>query len=760
MTRKDTRNASVLRGSAPFIAVLTVLIALAALAQTRGAGQGSGKPDVGLVSPSVSATLVAQERPVLPGGGTAPHAPSARLHRRGLGARAIVPENPLYLQAVTYFSGGQGPMSVAVADVNGDGKPDLVVANACPITGCSNSEAVGVLLGNGDGTFLAAVTYGSGGVTAYGLGSVAIADVNGDGKPDIVVTNACGVDSNCTSGSVGVLLGRGDGTFMPAVAYGSGGYFDTSVAVADVNGDGKPDIVVANDCADMSCSGNCVVGVLLGRGDGTFMPAVAYGSGGSFDRSVAVADLNGDGKPDVVGATGGSSVVVLLGNGNGTFQPAVAYDAGGASLSVAVADVNGDGKADLLVGNFGGKVAVLLGNGDGTFQSAASYPSGGSASVSVVATDVNADGKPDVLAANVCSEPVNCSSGSVGVLLGNGNGSFEAAIVYGSGGQQASSIAAADLNGDGRPDVLVTNFSSNRVGVLMNNAGTPPTTITLASSVNPAALKQVVAYTATVTSQSGGTVTGTVTFQDAGSPIATVALAGNQAACSTSYNVVGAHSITATYSGDLNNAGSTSAPLTEYIGSFPVSSLTVLTTSMSPSLIGQPVTFTATVKPRDSRYGAIPDGELVTFYDGPTALGSVALAGGTAAYTTASLSAKTHTIKATYVGDSIFKPSTGFVTQVVNKYTTTTTLTSSPNPSHSGQAVTFTAKVTSTGPVPTGKVKFLDGTLAIGSATLSGGVAKLTKSTLAVGTHPITAEYLSDAFSAKSTSAVVNQVVQ
>jgi len=184
---------------------------------------------------------------------------------------------------------------------------------------------------------------------------------------------------------------------------------------------------------------------------------------------------------------------------------------------------------------------------------------------------------------------------------------------------------------------------------------------------------------------------------------------------------------------------------------------TVVSTSGSPSLVGQSVTFTAMVT---STHGAIPDGELVTFYDGMAALASLPLSSGTAAYTTSSLPAKTHTIKATYAGDPTFKPSTGFVTQVVNKYPTTTSLTSSPNPSHSGQAVTFTAQVTSTGPAPTGKVKFLDGTLAIGTATLSGGVAKLTKSTLAVGTHPITARYLGDTVSSTSTSSVVNQVVQ
>jgi len=121
---------------------------------------------------------------------------------------------------------------------------------------------------------------------------------------------------------------------------------------------------------------------------------------------------------------------------------------------------------------------------------------------------------------------------------------------------------------------------------------------------------------------------------------------------------------------------------------------------------------------------------------------------------------KTHTIRATYPGDTVFQSSTGSVSQVVEGYTTTTSLSSSPNPSQFGQAVTFTATLTSAGPQPTGKVKFLDGTLAIGSATLSGGVAKLTKSTLAVGTHPITAQYLGDAVSDKSTSSILNQVVQ
>jgi hypothetical protein len=243
----------------------------------------------------------------------------------------------------------------------------------------------------------------------------------------------------------------------------------------------------------------------------------------------------------------------------------------------------------------------------------------------------------------------------------------------------------------------------------------PATTATsLISSANPAR----VTYTATVTSQYSGAVTGTVTFQDAGSTIATVPLASNQAAYSTTYTKAGYQAITATYSGDASNLGSTSATLMEYIDS--VASKTVVTTSGSPSLVGQPVTFTAAVT---STHGAIPDGELVTFYDGTTAIGTGTTAGGVATFTTSSLTAKTHTIKATYAGDDMFEPSTKSVKQVVDKYTTTTTLSSSLNPSNYGQAVTFRATVTSTGPnTPTGKVEFKNGTKSMGTARLSGGV--------------------------------------
>src|SRR5450631_701759 len=198
-----------------------------------------------------------------------------------------------FAPAVAYDSGGANAISVAVADLNADGKPDILVAT---------DGAVAVLLGNGDGTFRAAVPY-----AVSAPSSVVVADVNGDGKPDLVLASQC-LANNCSNGGVYVLLGNGDGTLQAAVGYSSGGFSGRSAAVADVNGDGKPDLLVANTCiSGLSCNNmpdDGTVGVLLGNGDGTFQTAVTYGSGGGdidgLVESVAVADVNGDGKLDLL----------------------------------------------------------------------------------------------------------------------------------------------------------------------------------------------------------------------------------------------------------------------------------------------------------------------------------------------------------------------------------------------------------------------------------------------------------------------------
>src|SRR5258708_29411823 len=194
-----------------------------------------------------------------------------------LGASASNPT--LFLPPVTYGTNGYNPVSVAVADVNGDGKPDLVIANQCSGSDmCIGGGSVSVLLGNGNGTFQAPLTYASGGSFLY---SVAVADVNRDGKPDLVLANVCANIGGgfCSSeGAVGVLLGNGDGTFQAAVTYSSGGFanFNSDVVIADVNGDGKLDLVVMNGCSsacDSILPPQGSVSILLGNGDGTFTSA-------------------------------------------------------------------------------------------------------------------------------------------------------------------------------------------------------------------------------------------------------------------------------------------------------------------------------------------------------------------------------------------------------------------------------------------------------------------------------------------------------
>jgi Bacterial Ig-like domain (group 3)/FG-GAP-like repeat len=495
----------------------------------------------------------------------------------------------------TYNPGAEGPSWTAVADVNGDGKADLLVINSCSNgDNCNGSDSIGVLLGNGDGTFQTAQIYDAGGTDPI---SILAADVNGDGKIDLIVVNDCAdTGETCqfsSAGQVGVLLGNGDGTFQPVQLYNTGGFGPTALAVADINGDGKPDVIVTR--TDSECWGQLgFVDVLLGNGDGTFQPVQTYTSGGCGSNSIAVADVNGDGRLDlVIGNLCGFDnceglVSVLLGNGDGTFLAPQNYLSGNDYASaVAVADVNEDGKLDILVTNeclncdSGGTVGVLLGNGDGTFQAAQLYGSGGYVALQVTVGDVNQDGHSDILVMNCGLKEPSCvkrhaqiGKGEVGVLLGNGDGTFQAAQSYASGGASARAIAIADLNGDGKLDVVTTNLcgmpetlcKGGNIGVLLNVAPWNTTTV-LASSPNPSIAGELVTFTATVGTAGGAAPTGVVKFENGGALLGSAMLSNGVAVLKKRNLPVGSLSITANYKGDVESAGSTSQVLIQVVNS-------------------------------------------------------------------------------------------------------------------------------------------------------------------------------------------------
>ena len=652
-----------------------------------------------------------------------------------------------FLPPVTYGAGGSIAQGVVIADVSGDGKPDIVVSSWDQ----SNSEApgvVGVLLGNGDGTFKSVVTYETGGAPNY---AVTVADVNGDGEPDIIASSCAPTGGDCgtADGVASVLINNGDGTFQKAVAYDTGAPEGSAVSVADMNGDGILDLIVTNFHGE--ANGDGTVAVLLGNGDGTFQKAVIYDSGGLDANGQIVADVNGDGIPDVVAVNyssctscSGGSIGVLLGKGNGTFQPVVSYlTEGNTSSGIAVGDINNDGHPDIIVGSLDGTVSVLLNKGNGEFSPAVTYNAGGGVNVLTVG-DMNGDRNLDIV--------VPTNSSECGVLVGTGDGTFQAVKLFDAGGSDCNTVAVGDVNGDGKQDIVATIGFSNLVSVLLNGT-LEDTTTTLSSTPNPSNYGQSVTFTATVSSTSG-TPTGTVIFYDGSTAIGTVTLASGSASLSTSSLPAGSQSITAAYQGSSTFAPSTSAALNQVVNG--TTTATSLTSSLNPSVFGQSVTFTAAV----SSKSGTPSGTVI-FYDGSTAIGSATLSSGSASLATSSLPAGSQSITAAYQGSSIFASSTSAaLRQVVNSATpTTTSLTSSLNPSVFGQSVTFTAAVSSKSGTPSGTVVFYDGSNAIGSATISSGSASLATSSLAEGSQSITAAYQGSGGFAPSTSAPLSQVV-
>jgi hypothetical protein len=353
------------------------------------------------------------------------------------------------------------------ADFNGDGKLDLAGAGL----------NVRVMLGLGDGSFRPYVEYPVGGYTQ----DVAAGDLNGDGRADLVVTN-----NNAQIGLT-VVLGNGDGSFGAPASYPNDtGSSSPSVVIADFDQDGRADVVAAHDiaCFNAPCVVADSISLRRGNGDGTLQPAQQIRVGQGLQR-LALGDFNSDGIKDLGVAAAFGKVYILLGSGDGTFRqlPDLLIVQGIDNTDIEVADFNGDRIQDLAVApDADHRTVVLLGNGDGTFRQSASIPDALQERVGeLTVADFNGDGLQDVAAgmALCCSLS---GDGMLGVLYGNGDGTFKPVARYlvpgfviGSGGGY---LLAADLNGDAKQDIVL-QVRGNNAGttVLLNTTGRAPSAL-------------------------------------------------------------------------------------------------------------------------------------------------------------------------------------------------------------------------------------------------------------------------------------------
>ena len=361
------------------------------------------------------------------------------------------------------FRAGHGPNALTLGDFNNDGKLDIAVANACGDKLCETNGVVKVQLNNGDGTF----TNGGSSPSADSGNSLALAaaDFDNDGNLDLAVVNTAINEL----GDVTILLGKGNGRFKLVNAYGLN-EVPEFVRTGDFNHDGNMDLAVTlNNPGEVS--------VLLGNGNGSFQSPIFYDVE-EGPQDLAVADVNDDGNPDLIvvnecGHTSGcrqGTVSILLGDGDGTFQTQQSYFVGIFPLEVAVADFNGDGNPDLVldlpcgtdsscVSN--GGVGVLLGDGDGTFATVVNYATTGMDTARVATGFFTNRDTPDIIA-------LNYQTSNITVLKGNGDGTFGPGKTFKVGGDPVS-VGTGDMNGDGADDAAVLNETDRNVSVLLDS---------------------------------------------------------------------------------------------------------------------------------------------------------------------------------------------------------------------------------------------------------------------------------------------------
>ena len=365
---------------------------------------------------------------------------------------------------------GAKPKAVVLADFNGDKVLDLLVGNG---ENQANGTA-SVLLGNGSGSFGTPISLQ---VNGREPEVAATGDFNNDGFADIVTAN------ESTPGNISILLGGGNGTFSTVPALITVGNEPHSVVVADLNKDGRADLITTN-----TASGN--VSVLLGAGNGTFSAPVGYNAGAGA-AAATVGDFNGDGKLDIATANlNANTVSILTGNGLGGFSAPTSVVVGSSPYGIVSGDFNGDGKLDFATAN-DSDVSVVLGNGNGTFNAVKSFAVG--KGVSAIATaDLNGDKVLDIVTSNF-------DSNDASVLIGKGDGTFESEVYF-SVGAGPFGVAIGDVDGDGKLDLVTPNITAGNASVLLNQT----TLISLKSPLVDGSAEKTASITADLTT---GTLT-------------------------------------------------------------------------------------------------------------------------------------------------------------------------------------------------------------------------------------------------------------
>jgi hypothetical protein len=680
---------------------------------------------------------------------------------------------------------GKNPIGLATADFNGDGHQDLAIVYN------SGSIQLEVLLGNGDGTFQAptVVPLPSG---AASTGALAAADFNNDQKPDLAVMTTSGLaiflnngaaslqfnnlvgnasgpfavtdfnrDGNLDvaillPGSIDIRFGVGDGSFTLGPAISTNVLTPADIQAADFNGDGRPDIAFSDSGQPGISPVNGFLAVSLQNPDGSFATPVSLplppgqttggGSPAFFPGRLVIGDFNGDGKLDiatlqssVIGgvATGQpDDLVIYSGDGTGNFTVTALIGLPTQPFALDALDLNGG--IDIAVINpTTNSISIVLNKGD-------NHPT------------LTSDKNPAVVNQSV-TLTTTITPASASTTTPSGTITFKDGTT--TLGTATLSNATASL-----PTSFTTVGPHNLLALYSGDATFLPTTATLlehvqsatttalTSSPNPSVSGQTITLSAIVTPSTAGsgTPTGTVNFLDNGAPAGSATLnASGVATLTLSSLTTGTHTITANYGGDSNFAASSATganAISQTVNKSPTSN--ALTSALNPSIYGQSLVIISRITPSGGGAGT-PTGSVTFAQDGVSSGAAPLDNAGAAAFPINNLPAGTHTITATYSGDSNFLPSLGpALQQVVNKSPSTTTLTSSLNPSVSGQAVILSATVTASGGgngTQTGTVDFFDNGSPAGNGILNvSGVATITLSSLSVGSHTITAVYGGD----------------